>query len=775
MTARRWVHLVGRIAGLAALTGGLGVSAATTDDAPGAATQGPVAVEFFEKRVRPILVERCLGCHGPKKQKGELRLDSRAGVLAGGSSGPAVEPGKTESSLLVSAINYGELFQMPPKSKLPNDEIEALTKWVAQGAPWGIETPKGEGAAKADSEGDFEASSEYARRAKFWSFQPIQKPTPPPVSADRAHWPRNPIDRFILAALEERGLAPAEEADRRTLIRRLTYDLIGLPPTVEEVAGFVADDVAGRLREARRPTACQPPLRRALGTALARPRPVRRDLGARVRLRHPRTPYRYRDYVVRAFNLDLPYDQFVVEQVAGDLLPNPRRHPTKGFNESILGTGFYFLGEGTHSPVDVREEGVRRIDNQIDVFSKTFLGLTVSCARCHDHKFDPISARDYYALAGFLRSSRHQQAFIDSDVHIEPIVDQLRTLKRTVRELLTQASTKLSQARSAAIETALGADDPSARGGRVGDATADGFRASRFDDWKATGDAFGDLGSAAGDFRLELGDEVGDWSRSAPDRCTAGGSRTDSRGSRGLPRSRSSGAYLHLLAAGTGGRINVVVDGFEKIRAPIYGGLTIAVAPGDAALDHPRPGDVAGHRAYIEVCDGSAVDYTGARTKRVDGQRQPLHRRGRLDQSRPAARRPARLSRPDHRPPGRRERTGDDRFAAGRPAGRNARRLSRTRSQRSPIRRFAPAIADGDGEDEHLMIRGNPKTLGEAVPRRFLAVLGGQSQASPSGGSGRLELARGLVDVRSNPLPAAGAGQPALEAALRRGDRQIGG
>ena len=167
MTARRWAYTVGRIVGPAALAAALGVSAAASEDAPGAARPDSAAVEFFEKRVRPILVERCVGCHGPTKQKGELRLDSRAGVLAGGSSGPAVEPGKTEESLLVSAINYGDLYQMPPKSKLPADEIEALTKWVAQGALWGVEAPKDAAEPKADAGKSFEASAEYARRAEF--------------------------------------------------------------------------------------------------------------------------------------------------------------------------------------------------------------------------------------------------------------------------------------------------------------------------------------------------------------------------------------------------------------------------------------------------------------------------------------------------------------------------------------------------------------------------------------------------------------------------------
>ena len=199
------------------------------------------------------------------------------------------------------------------------------------------------------------------------------------VSKGQAGWPRNPIDRFVLAAMERRGLSPCAEADRRTLIRRLSFDLSGLPPEPAEVKAFLADTSANAYE-------------RLVDRLLASPRYGERwarhwlDLvrfaetaGHEYDYETPNS-FRYRDYVVRALNADLPYHQFVLEQVAGDLLTSARRHPSEGFNESIIGTGFFFLGEGTHSPVDVREDEVRRIDNQIDVFSKAFLGLTVGCA-----------------------------------------------------------------------------------------------------------------------------------------------------------------------------------------------------------------------------------------------------------------------------------------------------------------------------------------------------------------------------------------------------------
>ena len=381
--------------------------------------------------MRPLLVGRCQECHGATKQKGDLRLDSRAAILAGGSTGPAIVPGKAGESLLVDAINYGDLYQMPPKSKLPASEIAVLTRWIDMGAPWpGDDRPKS--AAKVDA-GSFDLEA----RAKHWSFRPIRAPEPPEVR-DRA-WPKDPIDRFILAALEAKGLAPAPEADRRTLIRRATFDLIGLPPEPAEIDAFLADEA---------PDAFEKVVDRLLASPHYGERWGRHWLDL---VRYAETAGHefdydlpgasgYRDYVIRALNADLPYDQFVVEQVAGDLLDRPRRHPTEGFNESVLGTGFFSLGEGTHSPVDLREEEAQRLDNQIDVFSKAFLGLTVACARCHDHKFDAISTKDYYALAGYLQSSRHVQAFIDPPDRVAPLVAELKALKATMEDLVAVPS-----------------------------------------------------------------------------------------------------------------------------------------------------------------------------------------------------------------------------------------------------------------------------------------------------------------------------------------------
>ena len=378
-------------------------SAADEPAAPAAIKPTSEAVEFFEKRVRPLLVAHCQKCHGAEEQKGGLRLDSRAAILAGGDSGPAVVPGNIDEGLLLDAVAYGDLFQMPPSGKLPAAEIEALRQWVELGAPWPAEDAK--------AAGPKNAGFDLAERTKHWAFQGLVAHDPPPVKD--VSWPASPIDHFILARLEAAGLSPALSADRTTLLRRLSFDLGGLPPTPAEVQAFQADDS---------PQAIERVVDRLLSSPHFGERWARHWLDL-VRYAESRghefdypipNAYQYRDYVIRAFNRDLPYGEFVTEQVAGDLLEHPRLNPEQGFNESILGTGFWFLGEEVHSPVDIRSDETDRNDNKIDVFSKTFLGLTVACARCHDHKFDAISTKDYYALAGFLLSSGYRQAAFES-------------------------------------------------------------------------------------------------------------------------------------------------------------------------------------------------------------------------------------------------------------------------------------------------------------------------------------------------------------------------
>ncbi len=668
--------------------------------------------EFFESRVRPILVNRCQSCHGGGKAKGGLRLESRAEAMTGGLTGPAVVAGKPAESLLVDAINYGDVVQMPPKSKLPAEEIAILTRWVELGAPWPVGPESGpSGLAR---------SFDLRERSKHWSWQPAREPAPPAVRDDA--WPITPVDRFLLAKLEAKGLKPAPEADRRTLIRRVTFDLIGLPPTPAEVDAFVDD---------RSADAYEKVVDRLLASPAHGERWARHWLdlvrfaetsGHEFDYEIPEA-YRYRDYVIRAINADLPYDRFVIEQVAGDLVPDPRRDPVDGTNQSALGTGFFRLHEGNHSPVDVREDAATKIDNQIDVLGKTFLGLTIACARCHDHKFDAITTRDYYALAGYLASSRHQLAFLDPPAKIAEKVAELDEIRDEVARIIPGPTGPPAP--------------PSVKADRPADILFEDFSGPTFAGWFPAGDAFGTGPTRPGSWRIRR-----DMAEALPAGVAHSGATSDRL--RGVLRSRTftiERKLIQVLATGHHGRINLVIDGFEKIRAPIYGGLVVDVDSGDTGRWYTiDAGTWLGHTAYLELDDGATVDFTGG-----IGSIRPGDGFLAVDEvwfsDRPARAIPPR---PEV------ESFGPSKLPGLAPL------LARFRAIESSIPEptLGQAMADGTGLDERVHIRGSAKTLGEAVPRRFLEVLSDPSATTgPTDGSGRLELARRLVEP-TNPLTA---------------------
>ncbi len=375
----KWNCLFVALAPVAALA----LAPAVPAQPPSAAT-APQALEFFEKQVRPILADHCFSCHGEKKQKGGLRLDSRAALLRGGDDGPVVTPGDPEKSTLVRVVRHDGDLKMPPKGKLPDPAVAALTQWVKMGAPWPEASRPAASAVAADPIAE-------ARRS-HWAFQPVRRPSPPAVK--NPAWVQTPVDRFVLARLEAEGMQPSPPADRHTLIRRATFDLLGLPPTPEEVAAFEADSSPDAFARVVDRLLASP----AYGERWARHwLDVARyaDTKGYVFTEERRFPYAYtyRDYVIRAFNEDLPYDQFVVQQLAADRLP------LGADNRPLAAMGFLTLGRrflnNTH---DI-------IDDRIDVVSRGLLGLTVTCARCHDHKFDPIPTADYYSLYGIFASS----------------------------------------------------------------------------------------------------------------------------------------------------------------------------------------------------------------------------------------------------------------------------------------------------------------------------------------------------------------------------------
>jgi hypothetical protein len=416
-----------RLAGLAIAFVGFARASLAADE------QSTRSIEFFEKKIRPILREHCTKCHGDdaRKVKGGLRLDSREALLHGGDSGPAVVPGKPENSRLIEAISYKNVdLQMPPKGKLPEAAIADLATWVRDGVVW-----------PTDRSNTVTSISEFnlaRRKADHWAWRPIQRPGIPEVKT--SHWLKDPVDAFILRKLEDNALAPAPSADRRTLIRRVTFALTGLPPTPEEIESFLRDSS---------PDAFAKVVDRLLASPAYGERWGRHWLDL-VRYADSKghefdysTPnaWQYRDYVIRALNADVPYNQFALEQVAGDCLSNPRRHPVEGFNESIIGTGFWLLGEEVHSPVDIRQDLADRLDNRIDVLTKTFLGLTVSCARCHDHKFDAISAKDYYALFGILEGGSPRLVRFDSLDESRRLAQEVARCRQRNRAVILKALT----------------------------------------------------------------------------------------------------------------------------------------------------------------------------------------------------------------------------------------------------------------------------------------------------------------------------------------------
>ncbi|MDP6597817.1 MAG: PSD1 and planctomycete cytochrome C domain-containing protein [Candidatus Poribacteria bacterium] len=444
---------------------------------------------FFESYIRPILIENCYSCHASDtKQEGGLMLDSRSGWEKGGNRGPAIIPDDTDNSLLIQVISYTNPdLQMPPKSPLPDQIIDHFQRWVQMGAP----DPRTE-QTKPNGISLFDIKS----RSNFWCYESVKATMPPEVQ--HKEWVANPIDQFILARLEEEGLTPADPADKRTLIRRMTYALTGLPPTPKEVDTFLAetseDGYTGMVN-------------RLLDSPHFGERWARHwmDLVRYAETRGHEGDYPiqnvwpYRDYLIRAFNNDIPYNQFVREHIAGDLLGSPRIHPQLGYNESVMGTAFYHLGEATHSPVDILEDEAVRIDNMIDVTSKTFLGLTVGCARCHDHKFDAISTKDYYSLFAIMANSRMTYASIHNPDKIADQAKTLRTEKSKIRQKLIDnwqirtenlgrylvATSRIRNQAKELFETKSQRHDFSQ------DLVIADFEGQDYGDWQATGEAFG--------------------------------------------------------------------------------------------------------------------------------------------------------------------------------------------------------------------------------------------------------------------------------------------
>ncbi len=405
---------------------GLGVLPVAAQDSSPDRSQ----LEFFENRIRPVLAKKCVVCHMGERPQGQLRLDSRAGWERGGKSGPAIVRGEPDKSPLIHAIRHASGASPMPlgSDKLDAAAIAAFEQWVRAGAV----DPRDEPSAPVAAEKSWDEI--FDERSHWWSLQPVERPRIPEV--DRKDWSDSAVDRFILAKLELEGLTPARRAERKILLRRASFVLTGLPPTPDEIQTLVADTA---------PDAYERAVDRLLKSPHFGERWARHWMDV---VRYSDTygyewdipakgAWRYRDYLIRAFNEDVPFDQLAREQIAGDLLPEPRINADEQINESMIGPMFYQLGEKRHGD-SLQFNGIHQemLNNKIDAFSKAFQGMTVACARCHDHKLDAISQKDYYALAGVFMSSRWVANTADTPERNEPVLNDLSALKPKLRKAM---------------------------------------------------------------------------------------------------------------------------------------------------------------------------------------------------------------------------------------------------------------------------------------------------------------------------------------------------
>lgn len=530
----------------------------------------------FNQHIRPILSTNCYVCHGPdiSTREAGLRLDLRDSAIVALESGEtAVVPGHpTQSELIRRVTSSDPEERMPPpelKKVLDEREVALLKRWIEQGAEW----------------------------KPHWAFIPPEKPDPPHI---RRTWKvDNDIDRFIVAELESNGLAPAGEASKTSLIRRLSFVLTGLPPTPEGVQAFLEDES---------PDAYEKLVDRLLASPHFGERWARHwmDVVRYADTRGHEFDYpvigasQYRDYLIRAFNDDVPYDQFVKEHLAGDLLDEPRLNTNEGFNESILATNFFALGEGKHSPVDLQIDEAERIDNIIDVTTKAFQGLTVACAKCHDHKFDPIPTTDYYALYGVVKSTRFAIRTSNTTPEVQQTVINLANIKKAQRDLVASQwlgdleAPQIINA-SQAIQTPEQPAPVSQSFQLIGD-----FRQGTFDGWYKDGLAFGDVPAKG---LLQLND-AGHIESLALPRASSAAISTKLNGALRSPTFPLTAQYITVRAAGKESAIRVILDNFQLIQNPIYGSL-------EAKVDDPAMRDYhfdlsmwQGREAYIEIIPG---------------------------------------------------------------------------------------------------------------------------------------------------------------------------
>jgi hypothetical protein len=729
----------------------------------GGPNQAGEAEDLFEREIRPYLVERCYECHatsGTREQ--DLALDWAGGMREGGFSGPAVVPGDPAASVIMTALEHRDDLLMPKGGPKPSPKIvAAFRRWIELGAADPREKPPS--ADELAREASWDAI--FARRRQWWSLQPLME-SPSPAPTGGASWlaaSDHPVDRFLAARLAAAGIEPAGEADRETLLRRATLVLTGLPPTPEDRAAFLADSS---------PDAWERLVDRLIASPAFAERWARHWLDCvRYCETHgsegdPGIPHawRFRDWCIRAIRDDLPIDRFIREQIAGDLLPDPRIDAETGVNESALGIGHLRMVPHGYSPTDALDELVTFTDNQIDVASKAFLGMTVSCARCHNHKFDAISQADFYALFGTLASSRPAIIEVDADGRRDAARADLADLKHRLREALADAWLARVAADPEGVASGLAAraDTVAKAAWPAAPPLAEADRGTPRDlaAWFRSGSGVG-AASPPGEFRV------------AAD------------GDRAITRLLPAGVHSNLLVANDGAvlhsprfevppeaiRVLLAGAGKARLRLVVRNYPRVGLVYPETSLEDGVPTWVAiptsywkGEMAHLEIAtagdlpvdpsdeQGSwfsvvAVDLSGARppggmppgpadaamlTKAIEAWRAGTATAADtaiVDACLVADVLPTRLD-------------------AAPAIGEITTRM-RTLAAAIPPPTRAPGVVEGTVFDQPLFVRGNHRQPADPVPRRFLSAL--DPTPFPADASGRLELAAALV-APTNPL-----------------------
>ena len=659
-----------------------------------AAADPPGGEAFFESKVRPVLVQHCYKCHSSdavkaKKLKAGLLLDTRDGLRAGGDTGPVVVPGKPAESLLLKTLRYDGEVKMPPAGKLPNAVIADFEKWVTMGAP----DPRTSGAVKRQVGMGLEAGR------NFWAYK---APTAPPVPAVKtASWPANDLDRCILANLEAKGLKPAADADRTTLVRRVYFDLTGLPPSPEDVDAFVRDPDSAAYEKLVDRLLASP----AFGERWGRHWLDVARYAESVTLRGLvfKEAWRYRDYVIAAFNDDVPFDRFVREQIAGDLLPTADPDARR---RQLVATTFLALGNTNLEEQDKKQLRMDVVDEQLDVITKGFLAQTVTCARCHDHKFDPIPTRDYYALAGILRNAKAME-HANVSKWVEVPLPSPPAAEAAIRE-----HEKAVAALQAKIKTEKAKSSPAAKGGVLAVADVPGVvvddaQAKKVGGWMHSTHAGSYIGAGyVHDQDAGKGEKTLTFQ---PDALPPG--RYEVRLAYSAGTSRSPAVPVHVMSAD--GEKEVTVD--MKKGPPIEGRF---VSLGEYRFEKNG-------LAYVLISnEGTKGHVTADAVVFLP-----------LDKQEAGSAKPAAKA------------SGD----AVKALEAELKRLQET----GPKRQFVMSVVEEPQiEDTRVHVRGSVHNLGEPAPRGFLRVAThGTTTPIPKGQSGRKELADWIAST-DNPLTA---------------------